>query len=436
MTVKTHRFEIVGWSDKEARSRWMEISDQCREMVNVIWQQWEAWHVANGSDQKVMAFADELRKFRRNEIPTKPKLEVECMPSELSKRIYAKLTKRFPTVHARTRVLLQQLTLKRMTGKDVEGKWNIWIAVLLNRQGRPNATHHQPIPFDKASCKPFELVGEKYTNYELAIKLTRLPSDKKNSPSIEDKVQLKARKGGAVIMRRICAGDYKFCGSSIMFNASNRKWFALIAYDDKVDGTDKEVGAHTATLIPARDRPWILWKGTRYEHFGGSGGYVAGARKRLLTNRWSRQENYKYAGSSNKGRGRQRAMAGVQRLSEAWKHFCKSANHATTKQIVDYCVANGVGHLIYLQPAEGKGDSRFLVKAGKTERHDSTGWDWAQVATMLSYKCKDHGIHLEVRKCGATGRKIPGNNAVSSVPGNRRGNRRSGKARRSVLQGV
>jgi|TARA_Y100000034_G_C6852111_1_gene386668 hypothetical protein len=440
MTVKNMRYEIVGWQGdpKAARSRWFSIADQCREIVNVIWQQWECYHVERGNDVKVQEFAESLRKFRRKELDKKPKLDVQCMPSELAKVIRAKLTRRFPTTHSRVRELLLNITQQRMTGKDVEGKWNIWVAVLLNRQGRPNATHDQPIPFDRQNCRPFSIIEGKYTNYRLDIKLTRLPSDKKASPSLEDSVQLKARGSGQVIMGRVVSGEYKFCGSSIVYHKGKRKWFALIAYNDNPAELAVESSVDpkkVATLHPPRNAPWALWIGSRWHWFGGRGEYVASARRRLLTQRWSRQANYRHAGSANKGHGRDRAMAGVEKLSDRWKDFCKTANHTLTRQVVDYCVQRGIGHLIYLQPVASQRDTRFLANAGKVHgRHDSTGWDWAQVATLLAYKCQEVGIHLEVRKCDGTSKKPKDGGPVRPVsPANRNKSKRRRKREVAVV---
>jgi len=409
MTVKTMRYEIVGWQGdpKAARERWRTIADDCREIVNVVWQQWECWHVTKGNDVKVREFAEALRAFRNKETKrAKPKLTVNCMPSELSKLIRRKLNDRFPGVHSRVKDLLLQITSKRMTGKDVDGRWNIWIAVLLNRQGRPNSTHDQPVPFDSSNCKPMTAVDGKFTNYSLRINLTRIPRESKAAVSIEDTVQLKARGSGLSILQRVVSGKYKFCGSSLVYHSGRRKWFALIAYNDNGESKKRPKAKGMATLHPTRDSPWALWHNGRYEWFGGRGEYVSNQRKMLLTSRWSRQENYRYAGSANKGHGSDRALAGVTKLSEGWKDFVKTANHNATAAVVKHCVQNGIARLVFLQPMGDKRDSRFLAKAGKIPgRHDSTGWDWSQVATMLKYKCKDAGVHLEIRKCDASGRK-------------------------------
>ena len=405
MSVKTMRYEIVGWvgdDPKESKSRWRAISDDCREIVNTIWQQWEVYHVTRGNDLIARKYESDLIAYRRKETSVKPKLDLQFWPPEFSKQLRKHINSRFPNVHSRTKDLLCNLTQQRMRGKDVEGRWNIWLAVLLNRQGRPNSTHHVPIPFDSQNSKPLKLVEEKYTNYTLAVNLTRVPSDGKNSPSIEDRVQLKARGNGRVIVERIVAGQYKFCGSSIVYHSGKNKWFCLLAYNNNIELEPPAEPKGVAILRSRQSEPWALRVNGRnrwLDGMGGRGRHIAAARVRLLTGRWSRQENYRHAGSSNKGHGLRRAMQGVQRLSEGWKNFVKTCNHNLTSAIVKYCVESRIARIVYVQPTEAAKGTRYLSWAGKVPgRIDSTGWDWAQVATMLGYKCKDAGVHFELRK--------------------------------------
>jgi hypothetical protein len=404
MTVKVMRYEIVGWNGQpsEAKARWSATADKCREMANCIWQEWEAWHVQQGSHAKCLEYAEQLRAYRRKETKEKPKLEVVCMDPELSKHIYRVCADRFPSLHARIQVLLAQLVKKRMQGKDVEGRWNIWLAVLLNRQGRPNCTGDQPIPFDKANSS---LAFRDDGTLALDIRVTRLPQDGKSAASIEDQVTLKAKGSARVIAQRIVKGEWKFCGSSIVYASGKRKWYALVCYDMGESEAGELNDKLHAVLTPGKESPWIVWHAGRYNWFGGRGRHVEAARRRLLTGRWSRQEGYRYAGSSNKGHGRERAMQGVAKLSRAWKDFTKTCNHQVTRDVIAWCQDRGIGRLVYLQPAsDRKRTNRFLATAGKLDRTDSTAWDWAQVGTMLNYKCKEAGIHLEVRKCDASGR--------------------------------
>lgn len=406
MSVKTMRYEIVGWSGdpKDAKDRWRKISDDCREIVNVIWQQWETWHIEQGSDLKVRDWLASY-KLAREQKKKPPQLEVKCMPPVLSKRIYNAIRDRFPQVHMRTWGLLQQLTTKRMGGKDSDGRYKIWLAVLLNRQGRPNSTHEQPIPFDTQNSKPIKSVGEKYTNYAISINLTRLPGNGR-AASLTDTVQLKARGSGAMIMSRIESGEYIFRGSSIVYHAGKHKWFALVSYEMPESAKQELESGKTATIWPCRDRPWRLMLNNRDVWVGGDGRHVAAVRRQLLTQRWSRQENYRRAGSSNKGHGRKRALDPIFKLSNRWKQFTKCYNEQVTAEIIKRCVEARVSTIIYLQPAQDKRDSRFLVASGKVEgKEDSTGWDWAQFGQRLKDKAAEVGIHVEIRKCGMNVRR-------------------------------
>lgn len=402
MAVRVMRYEIVGWSGdpKEAKARWRTIADTCREVMNALWQQWECWHVERGSDTACRQWRDHLIECRQRG-EKGPKLDVKPVPPELSTRLYALTRERFPGLIARTRCLLIKRFTEALGSKDTEGRYNVWIAVLLNRQGRPSCAGDQPIPFDRQQAK----VTRDEKGFRLAIKLTRTEHDDK-AGSIEDTVRLKARGSGAAIAERIVSGEYKFCGSSIVYQASRQKWYCLLCYD----AGDSEKAAvnpkKQAVLHPRKDRPWCLWIDGGDVWVGGRGGHIIAARRRLLTGRWERQEGYRYGGSSNKGHGRKRALQGVTKLSRGWKDTTKTINHQLTREVVDACIQRGIGTLVYLQPvAERHRTSRFLTTAGKVEgRTDGTSWDYAQVATMLAYKCKDAGIHFVVNKCNASGR--------------------------------
>ena len=430
MSIKTFRYEIVGFEGdpREIKARWITLADRCREIVNMIWQEWECWHVANGSHAKCLEFAKKLRAFRTEENDrksgksqsqeelVKPKLDVNAFPDELGKSLYAKIAARYRDVPTRMVTTIQGSTRSKIiTGKDVDGVWNVWLSILLNRQGRPNCTKDQPIPFDGKVSRTFTEIKGKFTNYGLAVKISRDEHADKNL-LIEDRCQLKARGSGLAIMQRIVSGEYLFKNSSIVYMASKGKWFALICYDDQ-RGENTMCGASgTAILHPLQDSPWCLWWKGNWKWFGGRGQYIARQRHDLLTGRWSRQDGYRYAGSANKGHGRKRALQGVKRLSKCWKDFTKTCNHTLTTEVVDFCVQNKIARLVYLQPMGNKRETRFLTTAGKVPgRIDSTGWDWAQVASLLEYKCNHFGVHFELNKCEANGKKIDPKKAKKKV---------------------
>src|SRR5690606_25986845 len=91
----------------------------------------------------------------------------------LQNAIYEDITATFPAVHARVRVLLLNITLKKIkTAKAATGNLKGWMAILLNKQGRPNSNHVIPIPFDTANSKIIPGKNDK-DNASLFVRLHR-----------------------------------------------------------------------------------------------------------------------------------------------------------------------------------------------------------------------------------------------------------------------
>ncbi len=408
MTVRVAKFQILKM-DHDARNRWMKHSNEAKQIVNCIWQTWLVWHVRNNSADKIRRHLDTLAKWRESpkksnqqEGGKKPKLDFFAIPKECDKKIYDTLATQFPEIHTTSRELLRNIVSRKIkTRKAAHGVLSGWMAILLCNESIPSTVRANPIPFSSRNAK-IEPPENRDDNFKLHISLTRIPIEgKKNCPSVRDTFELMSHgrkmSGQIEVLKRVCAGRYKFCGSSVVFQ--NKKWFALICY--QIPDMEKEElnPDRFAFLRPAESWPWKLRIPGRNRRPGGNGPHVAPIRRQLLTQRWSRQANYRYAGSSNKGHGLHRAMQPLWKLSQRWKDFVKTYNHTITKDVVRQLVEQGIGTLVYFQPDGPVKESRFLSRSGKVEgREDSTGWDWFQVRTQLEYKCKDAGIDLIVRK--------------------------------------
>lgn len=411
MAVRVLRFEIyrVEADDvKSVRQRWHGLADQCQRITNFIWRQWLVWHTQNNSPAKIRKYLDGLAKWRENKDAKgkpgeKPKLELQTVSNDLSNALYAGIAGEFKDVNARVQVLLLNSVKKKIKErKAAKGNLSGWMAILLDRESVPSSTRPQPIPFDAKNVKLVPPADSK-DNWRLRLRIDRLDQGDKMATSNEDVVQLLTKRRGIAghekILQRIALGEHKFCGSSLYFDRQKRKWFALVCYD-KQGEVEQMNPEKAAVLRPGLKRPWMLRYGRTFWR-GGHGRHVAAVRHQLLTQRWGRQDGYRFAGSANKGHGRERALQPIFRLSKRWKDFVKTCNHQLTANIVRECVEQGIGTLYYFQPTEAKRDTRFLATAGKVaSRHDSTGWDWHQVASMLAYKSKEAGIHLVVHKIG------------------------------------
>lgn len=377
--------------------------------MNVIWQTWLAWHVANGSRKILADWLESAKAWHKADEKTrgaKPKLTLQRLPKELAKQINAAVKAACPTIHIRT----QTLIVKRWgdtlgTRKAASGNLSGWMAILLSRESIPSSTRPQPIKFDLQSAKllaPLEKGGK----FRLSLRLDRLDKPgSKMAGSTVDLVELNCKPkhhGQYAILCGIIEGKYKFHGSELCWQESCRKWIVHVSWSHVAEQeTPRPPGSKVATLHPGRENPFNLWLDGYPMQIGGTGRAIGSQRERLLTNRWSRQENYRFAQRSGKGHGRKRALLPVDKLSRVWRNFTTTYNHTITREIIKRCVDRGVGKLIILQPMGDKAARRYCTTAGKIEgRRDSTGWTWFQIATMAKYKAEEHGIEIEVRQCG------------------------------------
>lgn len=436
--MRVARFEIQSFVGDRAEitKRWMSASDRLREAHNYFWRTWLVWHTQNDSPRLLREWLSELRcwhdrrksreqtvrDLRKKKLPVgdldplpdKPKIPVEAIPKVLQQALYNGLIENFPELHGRPLELLRNcMTRDVIKHKAATGDLSGWIAALLDRQAIPSMTHPAPIRFDKTNSKiivPEELGPDgKLQPCRIQVRFNRISDGASKSWLDVAVLNSTSRKtaGQRAILRAIVAGEYDFCGSTVQYHKRQGKWFAYICWDRKgpiAEATD--VDRSGTAVVSARRGSALaiaLPSGRRIRVSLGSPHYhpVGAVRRNLLTQRWSRQANYRVAGSANKGHGRNRALEPLNQYSSKWKHFVLSFNHTLTTRVVRILAEHRVARLVYMQPSEEYRESRFLNKSGKIPgRHDSTGWDWNQIATMFGYKCEQYGIHLEVRKVG------------------------------------
>ncbi len=421
MAVRVAKFEVYRIAGdlenaQATRARWHDLARQCQQITNYIWETWLVWHVGNDSANKIRGYLDALAAWRETKEGDKPKCEVFATTKELSKIIYDGLGDNFPTSHVRVRDLLSNIIKKKIRErKAASGPLSGWMAILLRNESLPSSTRSQPIPFDRANAQIIPPADPVKDNFGLRLRIDRIQNGKPIATSTLDEIELMTRRRGiqgqTAVLHRITQGDYKFCGSSLHWDKKNKKWMALICYDMQKQ-VEMVAGDAVAILSPAKSHPWSLrickhkpCMGKKRRWYSGRGRAVSAVRRKLLTQRWARQEGYRVAGSSNKGHGRERATAPAFKLSRRWKDFVKTMNHTISRQIVNDCVRDDLGVLVYYQPTGDWRGSRYLSTAGKIpDRHDSTCWDWFQMGTMLAYKCEQAGIRFVLRKSGCKGK--------------------------------
>jgi hypothetical protein len=435
------KFKVVG-AEKADRNRWKQLGNEIKRISNAVRRIWLvehtklgndrrvrdfiaetlAWHKANdeaarawkkGNDERLEAWKKGDRKTRgpkpklapKPEPGPKPKCNVKADPKEIKAAVYEYVTRSYPGVHIRPAGLAMNLVMARLTGdKATKSAFPRWMLMLSDDGEYPSSSRPQPIPFDVKNSEvipPLDNNGD----FHVKLRITRIPTQGGgNAKSTVDvlKIQTKGQRCASQTAKlwKLVTGEYALCGSSLVFRESTGEWFVHICCDVPKAEKPPLDPDKTAVLRPGRHQPWFLRSSSYTAYVGGrTGRHVSHVRKQLLTQRWGRQEGYRHAGSARKGHGRRRALGKLPLLQNRWKDFVKTANQQLAKEVIDRCIANGAGQLIYCQPTEGT--TRFLHNAGKVPgRRDATSWDWYQVGSILAFKCKEVGIELKVRKSG------------------------------------
>lgn len=406
LTVHTVDGEWRDWF-----GRMLALGEEVKRLHNRMWQRWLIWHITQGNDYRIREYMERLREWHKAEgkKPSKPKCEVQCVPKELSNAIYHDLSDFVPGLNkAPLTLAMNAMQGKMKTAPAASGSFPRWMRILAGDESTPGFQRAMPIPFSKVNSEliPPTTAGG---NWQLVLRVDRI-DDGSGKPAKGNRDVLTLRTGGkggrsAVAgLWKIASGEWKFCGSNLVYRESHgKKEFAVhICYQapkaEKAD-VDKD---RCAIVAPAVSHPWAMIVDGRKLRLGGwNGSYIAHARRRCLTQRWSRQGAYRYAGSARKGHGRQRALKSLEKLRDLWKNFVRDCNETVTRQIVNTLKDRRCGKVVYYQPEGRFAEGRFLSTAGKVPgRHDASSWDWYQFGKRLQDKCAEAGIECEVRKHG------------------------------------
>ena len=407
--IRMTRIEVYKFcnGDKVRRRAWRQLASRVQMMTNRMWQIWLVWHINNGSADKLRVHFEAFNKWKesnvgkKKKVGKKPEWPVKAIPNELfsskfPESVYRIISHEFPDIACRTRVLAEKRwrdTLNKR--KSSSGSLPGWVAILFSCEAQPSFTHPLPIPFDKCSGSGFRKDKEK--NYWLDVRVERL-GDREN---FDDSLQLMLNRRNARYTRgivdKVISGDYDFKGSMLKLDDRNGKWFVLLSYTSPpvshiVDPSKK------IHLVPGKNSPWVAFttkSGLRDAwRFGGSGRHVTYFRSQLQANRWGRQEQYRWAGSVQKGRGSRRAKAIWTKLSSRWRHFTKKYNEIVATRVVEVAVSRGIGTVVYHQPKESQRDKCFLFKSGRDKKSPMT-WDWFQMKSLLASRCEACGVNFE-----------------------------------------
>ncbi len=401
MTVRCAKIEIAGFGKASGqRDNWRQLAVDCQRMTNRLWQIWLCHHANNESAAKLRDHFDAFAKWKQTKEGPKPQWPCKALEPPLTKSadqrsFYRILSAEFPGVNARTRGLLTNAWQSRLNKrKAASGNLPGWVSILFANESLPSFHKPQPIPFDKDNAKLRKEGGK----YILELRVERLADSGK---SVVEKCELilGKRKCRSVrtIVDRILSGEYAWKGSNLVYIKG--KWFAMVSYEMPKQERPEVDPDKVLVIRPGRRMPWWIRLGHVSHGFGGNGKHVEFARRRIQQERANRKEHYRWAGSAQKGHGRSRADGVWTRLSSRWKDFTKRYNNEVTTRLVRLAVSRGYGRIVYIQPKDGRRDSRYLSQAGNDGRH-AMYWDYFQFGSMLSAKCEHEGIGFETKSKG------------------------------------
>ena len=386
--VRLEVSKILGDDWKSVTAEWHDASRQCVEVANTIWQTWLVWHVQNGT-------ADKLREWlerRKADVKAAGKCPVSAMNPQLSKLIYGTLAKRFGKLHGRVWGLLEQRIIMGIgSRKAASGSLPGWSAILLCRENMPSFTRGLPILFDKVNG------ALKWSDDGPIVELRLTRGADKKSPVRKLLLWSYGRRvqSQVAVFKKVLAGEFTFCGSSLMWDQRRKKWFVMLSYRRPSHVVPGLNPAKAAYLLPGRAVPFVLReRGKRAVWLQRRGFHIESMRQRVFGERRSRSEHYRVA-TARKGKGRDHAIRWRFALERKWMWFVRRVNHAASADAVKHCVLNGIGRLVYLKPSGIVSENRAVTRLGSTGL-DQTSWEFFQLKTLLAYKCQDAGIEFSV----------------------------------------
>ena len=397
--------EVVGLNT-EVKSRWKMLATTIKRATNCYWRSWLVAHTQAGNVDRIQDYLSDLKAWHEAGAKgPRPRNEVDPLSPDVVK-VITKETKRYSQINNRCIELVLHMQGLQMKRKSSKGSVLQWVRMLADDGEFPNSSSPQPIPFDKRNSGIIVPTSDG-GDFQLRVRVDRIERSGQKPLSTLDVFRLGTRGKKGVRQREILwkvaqGSEYEFCGSRLVYRESKDKWFAHISYRIKKEAKPQLDSKQVAFLRPAKKRPWWLRIRSYHHYLGGkTGKYVAHVRRQLLTDRWDREEMYRYAGSASKGHGRSRAMGKIPLLKTRWKDFVKSSNQQLAHDVIAQCIEKGCGRLVFFRPVGLIAENRFLFTAGKVAgRQDNTGWDWGQVEKLLADKCGRVGIEFDTRRVG------------------------------------
>lgn len=385
----------------EMKSRWKEVCEREQQVVNRIWRLWLLWHEEHGTPGKIREALKELREWHKaggKKVAPKPKIAIEANPKSLQKLIRDKISEEFTDIHSR----VLSLTIQRVQGlfmrtKSANGSLPGWWSILLCRQGCPSANNPLPFPVDKQNVT-MRKNDKGYVTF--GIRTNRFFREGRaigaSKPDIVSAYPNRRDFRGRQILSELANGSRSLMGSTLA--VEDGKVIMMLTYE--TEDAEKSSANATAFIRPGYWSAFRVKIGSKSITLGGDCEDVKSCRAKVQSQRWSRQSNYKFSGSSTKGHGRARALSAVTKLAQRWKCFQRTRNEHMARAVLDVCEQYRVGRVVYFQFDNTRATKlgRALVRGNPLPTSSETGWDWYSFGSRLGQTLGRNGIVVDVVK--------------------------------------
>lgn len=190
----------------------------------------------------------------------------------------------------------------------------------------------------------------------------------------------KDRSNNKSIVDRIITGEYKFCDSQIQIKDNKIFLLLTVTFPKSIVRLDYN---KTAATNLGMNCPVFLTTSTG-QHLSIGSKEEFWAVRTQMQNRYSKiQESLTTALA---GHGRTRKMKALDRLKETERNFAKTYNHKLSKQIVMFCVNNGIGNI---KTENLLGSSESMNKAIILRN-----WSYFELQSQIEYKAAMYNINV------------------------------------------
>lgn len=187
-------------------------------------------------------------------------------------------------------------------------------------------------------------------------------------------------RGNRKLLKRIARGEVRMCDSKVVLSRRGDWEFQLVyAAEGAVQVCDP---LRIATLVPGMDSPFALMLPGGEKPIG-RGWILENERKQVVGRRRAMQHRSRHGAGS--GHGKAHFFGKVRPLSRRWNDFADTWAKEVAAHVIDRCIADDCGTLLYREPTKPVREVTWFSKHG-------IPFDWTRFASVLTNAASKSGV--------------------------------------------